>query len=74
MRQIKLVSEMNEEAIRSVNDYSVDVTGLFESLKKVSDKIESLYVVVADELKLVNNGETVKFASGVLSSVDSLLA
>ncbi len=75
MRQkLKLVSEMNEEAIRSVNDYSVDVTGLFESLKKVSDKIESLYVVVADELKLVNNGETVKFASGVLSSVDSLLA
>jgi len=75
MRQkLKLVSEMNEEAIRSVNDYSVDVTGLFESLKKVADKIESLYVVVADELKLVNNGETVKFASGVLSSVDSLLA
>jgi CRISPR-associated protein Csh2 len=75
MRQkLKLISEMNEEAIRSVNDYSVDVTGLFESLKKVADKIESLYVVVADELKLVNNGETVKFASGVLSSVDSLLA
>jgi CRISPR-associated protein Csh2 len=75
MRQkLKIISEMNEEAIRSVNDYSVDVTGLFEALKKVSSNIESLNVVVADELNLINNGKTVKFATGVLSSVDSLLA
>ncbi len=73
-QKVKLNSEINEEAIRSLNDYSLDLTELIESLGKVADKIESIEVWVDPHLKGVVKGQEVKIKEGITETVSGILA
>ncbi|GJQ32657.1 MAG: type I-B CRISPR-associated protein Cas7/Csh2 [Ignavibacteriaceae bacterium] len=73
-QKLGLVSEMNEEAIRSTNDYSLDLTSVVASLNSVSDKIASIEVRIDPNLKVVVDGKQVKVREGVTDTVAGLLA
>ncbi|MBN8547115.1 MAG: type I-B CRISPR-associated protein Cas7/Csh2 [Ignavibacteria bacterium] len=75
MRQkLKLVSELNEEQIRSVRDYSLDISELWASLSKVGDNIEKITLFIDDDLDLLIDGKKVKISKGTYSSVAGITA
>ncbi len=54
-RQIKLESEMDDLAIRSVNDYTINLDNLLGKLKKHKNRIEELNLVVDDDIRFTAN-------------------
>ncbi|OHB72377.1 MAG: type I-B CRISPR-associated protein Cas7/Csh2 [Planctomycetes bacterium RBG_16_43_13] len=60
--RIKLISEKEDIQIRSLNDYSIDVTVLVDSIVAAKGKIESIEVKQDDRLKFRDTGEECLFA------------
>jgi CRISPR-associated protein Csh2 len=56
-----LKSDVNDEEIRSSDDYKIDMTKLIDILLKNKDKIENVEYVWDDRLKLTYNDEEFKF-------------
>ena len=49
--KVELKSDLADEKIRSMNDYTLDVSRLSEALKKSAPKIEKIEFVISDELR-----------------------
>ena len=60
-RCLFIKSDVNDEEIRSSNDYVIDITKLIEILLKNKDNIENIEYVWDDRLKLICNGDEFKF-------------
>ncbi|WP_292459929.1 type I-B CRISPR-associated protein Cas7/Csh2 [Methanothermococcus sp.] len=58
---LALKSNVNDEEIRSSDDYKIDMTKLIDILLKNKDKIENVEYVWDDRLKLTYNDEEFKF-------------
>ena len=56
---IKLESDFNEQAIRDVNEYKIDVTALKNYLESKKEKIKKVYCYADPALQLVNEGEAI---------------
>ncbi|WP_299464138.1 type I-B CRISPR-associated protein Cas7/Csh2 [uncultured Microscilla sp.] len=62
-QRVALQTEKNELALRSLNDFKLDLSKLWASLKDSSDKIESIDLRLDDRLQLTQN---VKIVHGKL--------
>ncbi|ADG13849.1 type I-B CRISPR-associated protein Cas7/Csh2 [Methanocaldococcus infernus] len=65
-RSLKLISNVEDEKIRDVKDYKLDLTELINLLKENKDKIESIEYIWDKRLKLVYNGEEFDFKTSDL--------
>ncbi|EHP85064.1 type I-B CRISPR-associated protein Cas7/Csh2 [Methanotorris formicicus] len=64
-KTLKLVSDIEDEKIRDVKDFKVDITELVDLLKENKDKIEGIEYIWDKRLRLVYNGEEFNFNSDV---------
>jgi len=55
-QKIKLVSELDDTQIRSINDYKLDFAEIINILKQYKDKIENFKIYKNEKLNIVNNG------------------
>jgi CRISPR-associated protein Csh2 len=62
-KTLKLISDVDDEKIRDVKDFKLDVTELIDLLKENKDKIESIGYIWDKRLKLTYNGEEFDFAN-----------
>jgi len=62
-KSLKLLSNIEDEEIRDVKDYKVDITELIDIIVKNKDKIESVNYLWDERLKLVYNGNDFGFDS-----------
>lgn len=53
---VKLISQKSDTAIRSAEDFQLDITKLVEKLKKYQEKISKIEIVVDDSLSFVCEG------------------
>ncbi|MBE2278817.1 MAG: type I-B CRISPR-associated protein Cas7/Csh2 [Ignavibacteriaceae bacterium] len=72
-QKLDLISEINQESIRSIKDYKIDITELINDLLKVKDKITSVYINIDINLRLNYNGSDLTLNSGVYNNFDDLL-
>jgi CRISPR-associated protein Csh2 len=56
---ITLITDKNEEEIRSTKDYTIDVTNLIDALKQNKNKINNIQYELVNDLKLQYNGKPV---------------
>lgn len=56
-RKIKLLTDIDEKAIRDISDFKLDISGLVETLKANSDKIERVDLQFDENLKFVVMGD-----------------
>jgi len=59
-KSIKLISEKEEEAIRGLDDFKIDISELSKLLEKYSSKIESVEYLIDARLELSRAGEEVE--------------
>ncbi|WAM33899.1 type I-B CRISPR-associated protein Cas7/Csh2 [Caldicellulosiruptor morganii] len=55
-RLVKLISQKSDVAIRSPEDYQLDITKLVEKLKKYQDRIQKLEVAFDDSISFICEG------------------
>lgn len=61
-KKIVIKTEIDEQKIRSTEDYKVDITTLLKELKDNKDKIEKVYYIHDKSLKLEREGKDFSFA------------
>lgn len=60
---LKLISDIEDEKIRDIKDFKIDITELIDILKENKDKIESIEYIWDKRLNLVCDGEPFNFES-----------
>lgn len=61
-KKIVIKTEIDEQKIRSTEDYKVDITTLLKELKNSKDKIEKVYYIHDKSLQLEREGKDFSFA------------
>ncbi|WP_017980958.1 type I-B CRISPR-associated protein Cas7/Csh2 [Methanocaldococcus villosus] len=61
-KALKLISDIEDEKIRDVKDFKLDLTELIDLLKENKDKIESIEYIWDRRLKLTYNGKDFDFS------------
>ncbi|MDI3548463.1 MAG: CRISPR-associated protein Csh2 [Halanaerobiales bacterium] len=56
---IKLKSDLMDEKIRDISDFTLDISALLDILRDNDDKIESIDYIIDDRVELTANGEMV---------------
>lgn len=56
---IKLKSDLMDEKIRDISDFTLDISALLDILRDNDDKIESIDYIIDDRVELTANGEKV---------------
>lgn len=56
-KRISIVSDKNDEAIRSITDLKVDITNLIKALSDHKDKIEKIRLKVDERVCLIKDGD-----------------
>lgn len=66
-QRLNLQTTENERNVRGTDDYVIDTTRLFDALKEVSDKVESITVRTDNRLQLTYNGAALKITDGKIN-------
>lgn len=59
LNKIKLKSTIEDEAIRGIKDYSIDLTEFISSISKNKDKIDNIEFNIDEDVNFTNNGEVI---------------
>lgn len=59
-KKVKMISDLTDEKIRGLEDFSLDVTELAKALKTYENKIEKVILTFDQGLKFINNGKESK--------------
>lgn len=71
-QRIKVKTEESELKIRSTDDFQLDLTSLFSSLKEAKDKIEDVVLKVDNRLQLSYNGTAYELPSNQKINLNEL--
>lgn len=63
---VKLYSELEDEEIRSTDDYVLDITKLVDKLNLIENKLEEVQILQESKLKFKYNGEIIEDISTVI--------
>lgn len=58
-KKVRMAAEINDEKVRGIEDFVLDITKLVDDIKKHADKIEKIVLTVDDNLKFKSNNKGV---------------
>ncbi|HEY9188465.1 MAG TPA: type I-B CRISPR-associated protein Cas7/Csh2 [Ignavibacteria bacterium] len=66
-QKIKLITDKNEKEIRSVNEYKLDLSEIFNEIKSIKNKIKRIYIKKDDRLVILNNNQVLKIINNEIN-------
>ncbi len=66
-KRISIISDKNDEAIRSITDLKIDITNLIKALNDHKDKIEKIQLKVDKRISFVKDGQDIKIEDALAS-------
>lgn len=64
-KRIKLVSDIEDEKIRDISQFKIDITNLVKALEENKDKIERIKYKIDERLNLIKDGKDIKITEAL---------